>query len=599
MTEGSLLHDAIVYLAAAVVCVPVAARLGFGSVIGYLAAGAVIGPWGLGLVAHAESTMRFAEFGVVLMLFLIGLELDPKRLIQMRGPVFVGGGLQMAACGGALAAALMAAGLSWQGAVAAGIAGAMSSTAISIQSMTERNLLPAPLGRASLAILLFQDISAIAVLALVPLLGTAQPGGQPAWIQALSAVGAIAGVVVVGRFVLPPVMRLIARSEVREIFTAFALLLVIAIAEAMQIAGLSMGLGAFLAGVLLASSEYRHALEADIAPFKGLLLGLFFIAVGMSIDFGLAMDQPVRLALLVGGLVLIKGVVLASIAPAVGVGKRERWLFAWLLSQAGEFTFVVYTAARVADALPADWEALLTASAALSLATTPLLILLHDRLTVRRAQEQREADAIDGEGTEVIVAGFGRYGQIVTRLLLAHDVRVTVLDHSPEQIDLLRKFGYQVFYGDATRLDLLEAAGARKAKLLVVAIDDVADSLALVDRARAEFPSLRIVARARNVRHWLELQDRGVTAVERETFESSLRTGRAALEALGVAPFEAREFADAFRRRNLGVLRSLLPHFRDDAKAVALAKSGRQELEENLRRDREARRTDGGADGWH
>ena len=599
MNEGSLLHDAIVYLAAAVVCVPLAARLGLGSVIGYLAAGAVIGPWGLGLVEHAESAMHFAEFGVVLMLFLIGLELDPKRLIQMRGPVFAGGGLQMATCAAVLAAGLMGAGLSWQGAVAAGLAIAMSSTAIAIQTMTERNLLPTPLGRASFANLLFQDIAAIAVLALVPLLGTARPGGQPAWMQALTGVGAIAGVVLVGRFVLPPVMRLIARSEVREIFTAFALLLVIVIAEAMHLAGLSMGLGAFLAGVLLASSEYRHALEADIAPFKGLLLGLFFIAVGMSVDFGLAADQPGRLALMLGGLLVLKGAALALIAPAVGVEKRERWLFAGLLAQGGEFAFVVFAAARAADALPAEWDALLTGAVALSMATTPLLILAHDRLTARRAREQREADAIDGEGTEVIVAGFGRYGQIVTRLLLAHDVRVTVLDHSPEQIDLLRKFGYQVFYGDATRLDLLEAAGARKAKLLVVAIDDVADSLALVDLARAEFPVLRIVARARNVRHWLELQDRGVTAVERETFESSLRTGRSALEALGMDPYEAREFADAFRRRNLGVLRGLLPHFRDEAKTVALAKSGRQELEENLRRDREARRSEGGADGWH
>lgn len=599
MAEGSLLHDAIVYLTAAVVCVPVAARLGLGSVIGYLAAGAVIGPWGLGLVAHAESAMHFAEFGVVLMLFLIGLELDPKRLLQMRGPVFRGGGLQMAACATVLTAGLMGVGLPWQGAVAAGLAVAMSSTAIAIQTMTERNLLPTPLGRASFAILLFQDIAAIAVLALVPLLGTAPPGGHPAWIQALKGLGAIAGVVLVGRFVLPPVMRVIARSEVREIFTAFALLLVITIAEAMQIAGLSMGLGAFLAGVLLASSEYRHALEADIAPFKGLLLGLFFIAVGMSIDFGLATAQPIRLALLLGGLLVLKGAVLALMAPAVGVEKAERWLFAGLLAQGGEFAFVVFAAARTVNALPAEWDALLTGAVALSMASTPVLLLLHDRVTARHAREQREADAIDGEGTEVIVAGFGRYGQIVTRLLLAHDVRVTVLDHSPEQIDLLRRFGYQVFYGDATRLDLLEAAGARKAKLLVVAIDDVADSLALVDLARLEFPSLRIVARARNVRHWLELRDRGVTAVERETFESSLRTGRSALEALGMDPFEAREFADAFRRRNRGVLDGLLPHFRDEAKTVALAKSGRQELEENLRRDREARRSEGGADGWH
>ncbi len=598
MAEGSLIHDAIVYLAAAVVCVPIAARLGLGSVIGYLVAGCLIGPSGIGLIREAQSTMHFAEFGVVLMLFLIGLELDVKRLMQMRRPVFLSGGLQMAACAAALAAGLLALGLSWQGALAAGAGLAMSATAIAIQTMTERNLLNAPVGRTTFGILLFQDISAIPIMALVPLLGAEVAGAEPGWLQAAKAFGAIAGVFLFGRFLTRPLMRLIARSDVREIFTAFALLLVIAIAEAMTLAGLSMALGAFLAGVLLASSEYRHALEADIAPFKGLLLGLFFIAIGMSIDFALVVEAPWLLALLVIGLVAIKAVTMALLAPMLGVAGRERWLFAALLSQGGEFTFVVFGVAQKAGVLSSRWEALLTAAVALSMATTPLLMLLHERLTAHRAREEREADTIEAEGTEVIVAGFGRYGQIVSRLLLAQGARITVLDHSPDQIDLIRKFGYKVFYGDATRLDLLEAAGAHGAKLLVVAIDDVADSLALVDLAREQFPQLRIVARARNVRHWLELTERGVSAVERETFESALRTGRAALETLGMAPFEAREFADGFRRRNLATLQSLVPHFRDEAKSVALAKSGRQELEENLRRDREARSSHGGSEGW-
>ncbi len=598
MAEGSLIHDAIVYLAAAVVCVPIAARLGLGSVIGYLVAGCLIGPSGIGLISEAQSTMHFAEFGVVLMLFLIGLELDVKRLMQMRRPVFLSGGLQMAACAAALSAGLLALGLSWQGALAAGAGLAMSATAIAIQTMTERNLLNAPVGRTTFGILLFQDISAIPIMALVPLLGAEVAGAEPGWLQAAKAFGAIAGVFLFGRFLTRPLMRLIARSDVREIFTAFALLLVIAIAEAMTLAGLSMALGAFLAGVLLASSEYRHALEADIAPFKGLLLGLFFIAIGMSIDFALVVEAPWLLALLVIGLVAIKAVTMALLAPMLGVAGRERWLFAALLSQGGEFTFVVFGVAQKAGVLSSRWEALLTAAVALSMATTPLLMLLHEKLTAHRAREEREADTIEAEGTEVIVAGFGRYGQIVSRLLLAHGARITVLDHSPDQIDLIRKFGYKVFYGDATRLDLLEAAGAHGAKLLVVAIDDVADSLALVDLAREQFPKLRIVARARNVRHWLELTERGVSAVERETFESALRTGRAALESLGMAPFEAREFADGFRRRNLATLQSLVPHFRDEAKSVALAKSGRQELEENLRRDREARSSHGGSEGW-
>jgi glutathione-regulated potassium-efflux system ancillary protein KefC len=348
-----------------------------------------------------------------------------------------------------------------------------------------------------------------------------------------------------------------------------------------------MALGAFLAGVLLASSEYRHALETDIAPFKGLLLGLFFIAVGMSIDFGLVATRPGQLALLVVGLLLVKGLALVVIAPTLEVAS-ERWLFAALLAQAGEFAFVVFGVARGARVLPGEWDALLTAAVALSMAATPLLLLAHDAVVVRRARSERAADAIDDNTAPVIVAGAGRYGQIIARLLFARGEKVTVLDHDPDQIDLLRKFGFKVFYGDATRLDLLEAAGAAKARLLVVAIDDVEDNLALVDLARSAFPNLKIIARARNVRHWLELADRGIRATERETFESALRSGRQALEVLGLSPYEAREVAETFRRSNTATLEAMLPHFRDEAKTVAVAKSGREELEENLRRDREA-----------
>jgi glutathione-regulated potassium-efflux system ancillary protein KefC len=599
MAEGSILRDALVYMAAAVVCVPIAKRLGLGSVLGYLIAGCLIGPWGVGWVREAESALHFAEFGVVLMLFLIGLELELKRLIQMRGPVFGGGGLQMVACGLPLAVGLVIAGLPWQGALAAGLAVAMSSTAIAVQTMTERNLLNAPVGKSGFAVLLFQDIAAIPLIALVPLLGVQAADADPGWLQAVKALAAIAGVIVIGRFLTRPLMRLIARADVREIFTAFALLLVIGIAQLMNAAGLSMGLGAFLAGVLLASSEYRHALESDIAPFKGLLLGLFFIAVGMSVNFGLVAGQPLLLAALVGGLLVIKGGMLALIAPRLRVDARERWLFAALLAQGGEFAFVVFGVARQAQLLAPEWEALLTAAVALSMAATPLMLVALDKLAARGAREQREADDIDGEGTQVIIAGYGRYGQIVGRLLLAHDVRVTVLDHSPEHIDMVRKFGYTVFYGDATRLDLLEAAGAAKAKLLIIAIDDIDDSLALADLARHQFPRLKIIARARNVRHWLELAERGIGSVERETFESSLRSGRAALEALGMPPYEAREAADDFRRRNLANLSAMVADFRDEAKLVAAAKSSRTELEEQLRRDRDARGQRTGAEGWH
>jgi glutathione-regulated potassium-efflux system ancillary protein KefC len=597
MAEPSILSDAIVYLGAAVVCVPLAKRSGLGSVLGYLVAGFLIGPSALRWVGDVQSTLHFAEFGVVLMLFLIGLELDLKRLVEMRRAVFGGGALQMAACGMVLAAGLLALGLPWQAALVAGLALAMSSTAIAVQTMNERNLMAAPVGRASFGVLLFQDIAAIPLIALVPFLGTGAGGGE-GWLGAGKAVAAIVAVVLIGRFAIPPLMRLIAKANVREIFTAFALLLVVGIAQLMAGAGLSMALGAFLAGVLLASSEYRHALETDIAPFKGLLLGLFFIAVGMSIDLTQVLARPGLLAVLVIGLLALKGAALALIAPRLEVPRAERWLFAALLAQAGEFAFVVFGVGREAQVLPREWEGLLTAAVALSMAATPLLLIAFDRLTARLARADRSPDAIDDDTAPVIIAGFGRYGQIVGRVLLAQGIRITVLDHDPDQIESIRKFGYKVFYGDATRLDLLEAAGAAKARLLVVAIDDVADSLALVDRVKESFPNLAIVARARNVRHWLELADRGVTAIERETFESALKSARATLTLLGVEPYEAREVAEAFRRQNLATLAALLPHFRDEARTVAIAKSGREELEENLRRDREARAQQS-ADGWH
>ena len=586
MAEATMLRDALVYLGAAVVCVPLAKRLRLGSVLGYLIAGCLIGPWGLAFVTNVDSILRFAEFGVVLMLFLIGLELDVKRLVEMHTTVFGGGALQMAVCGALLGVAAWIAGLDWRGAIVAGLALAMSSTAIALQTMAERNVLGAPLGRSAFAVLLFQDIAAIPLIALVPLLGGV-PGGEPGWQLALKGLGAIAVVVLIGRVLTRPIFRLIAAADVREVFTAFALLLVFGIAELMSLAGLSMALGAFLAGVLLASSEYRHALETDIAPFKGLLLGLFFIAVGMSIDFGLVANRPLQLGLLVVGLLAIKSVALAAIAPRLQVADEQRWLFAALLAQSGEFAFVVFGIARSSRVLSNEWDALLTAAVALSMAATPLLLLVHDRVLAQRTKVERAADLIDDNSAPVIVAGAGRYGQIIARLLYAHGVRVTVLDHDPDTIDLLRRFGFKVFYGDARRLDLLRAAGAATARLLVVAIDDVEDSLDLVDLVRSEFPQLAIVARARNVRHWLELADRGITLAERETFESALRSGRQALQVLGLAPFEAREIAARFRRANLATLAAMQPHFRDEAKTVAIAKSGREELEENLRRDRE------------
>jgi len=581
------MRDALVFFAAAVICVPIAARLKLGSVLGYLIAGALVGPWGLRLVGESDATHNLADLGVVLMLFAIGLELDPKRLADMRRDVFGGGALQLALCGGALGLALFAAGLPWQAAVVAGFALAMSSTAIALQTMAERNELATPTGRTSFAILLFQDIAAIPLIALVPLLGGVESdSAHPLWQRMAIAAAAVAGVVFVGRHLTRPALRVIAKVNVRELFTAFALLLVLGIAQLMSLAGISMTLGAFLAGVLLANSEFRHALESDIEPFRGLLLGLFFISVGMTIDFGLLASRPGTVAGALVAFLVLKSAALWLVARLLGVNARQRLLFAAMLSQAGEFAFVVFASARNVELLDREQDALLTMIVALSMALTPLLLLLHDRWVSQRAKPKRDADTIDRQA-QVIIAGFGRFGQIVGRLLLANDIHPVVLDHDPDQVEVLRRFGFEVYYGDATRLDLLEAAGAGKARLLVNAVDGVEDSIALVDRVREHFPSLPIISRARNVSHYLELRLRGVTVIERETFESSLRAGRRVLESLGMDPFRAREMADAFRRYNAQTVEQQLAAYKDETRYMAAAKAGRQELEEQFRRDRE------------
>ncbi|MGE5094398.1 MAG: glutathione-regulated potassium-efflux system protein KefC [Betaproteobacteria bacterium] len=591
------MREALIFLASAVVCVPIAARLGLGSVLGYLLAGAAIGPWGLRFIDGAGATQNLAELGVVLMLFVIGIELDPRRLGAMRREVFRYGTLQMAACGAALAAFLLAIGLPWQASVIGGLALALSSTAVAVQAMVERNELRTPTGNTAFGILLFQDMAAIPLIALVPLLGHVdRVDSQPLWQKLAIAAAAIAGVVVIGRYLTRPVLRLVARIRIRELFTAFALFLVLGVAELVSMAGLSMGLGAFLAGVLLADSEFRHALESDIEPFKGLLLGLFFISVGMTIDFGLLASRPLLVGALVGGFVVVKIAALWGVARIIGVSARERWLFAFLLAQAGEFGFVVFASARTAGVVSREWEALFIMAVALSMALTPLLLIAHDRWICRRARSERAADTIEATGP-VIIAGFGRFGQIVGRLLLANDIRPVILDHDADQVESVRKFGYRVFYGDATRLDLLETAGAARARLLVNAIDGIEDSLALVDRVRANFPDLPIIGRARNVSHYLELRLRGVTVIERETFESALRAGRAALEALGVDRFRAREMADAFRRHNLATVESQMAVYEDETRYMAAAKAGREELEQSFARDRERFEREHGG-GW-
>jgi glutathione-regulated potassium-efflux system ancillary protein KefC len=587
------LTNSLIYLGAAVLVVPLARALGLGSIIGYLAAGIAIGPWGLGLVTNVEDILHFAEFGVVLMLFLVGLELEPKRLWSLRRPIFGWGSAQVLGCAAVLLVAAMLAGASWRVSLVAALGLALSSTAIALQVMGERNLLRTSAGQAGFSILLFQDVAAIPVLALLPLLASSSEAGQVAgdgWIwDALKIVGVVAGIILGGRLVIRPLLRWIAKSNTPEIFTAASLLLVVAIAALMQLVGLSMALGAFLAGVLLAESEYRRELETDIEPFKGLLLGLFFIAVGMSIDFGVIARSPGLMAAIVVGLLLLKAIVIYAVARLMGLPVQDRPVFTLLLAQGGEFAFVVFQAAAGSRVLTPEMASLLIGAVAISMLISPLLLVAIDRLLMPRfmAGHTRQLEEIsEPQNAPIIIAGFGRYGQIVGRLLNAQGLAATVLDHDADMIEAARSFGYKVFYGDATRLDLLRTAGAAQAKVLVIAVDDTEQSLAIVRLASEHFPQLEIVARARDVTHWNELRDLGVTRVEREVFESSLRSGRTVLEVLGYPAGEARRQAMRFRRHNLALFEKMYPHHKDRAKVIAVIKQGRAQLEEQMARER-------------
>ncbi|MDP9900639.1 glutathione-regulated potassium-efflux system protein KefC [Variovorax ginsengisoli] len=601
----------LIYLGAAVIVVPLSKALGLGSIIGYLAAGIAIGPWGLGLVSSVQEVLHFAEFGVVLMLFLVGLELEPDRLWSLRRPIFGWGSAQVMGCAAVLFLVGWLAGASWQVALVGALGLALSSTAIALQVFGERNLLPTASGQAGFSILLFQDVAAIPILALLPLLADGSNAHEPITgaaraLQAAKIVGVIAAIVLGGRLLLRPLLRWIARSNTPEIFTAASLLLVVAIAALMQVVGLSMALGAFLAGVLLAESEYRRELETDIEPFKGLLLGLFFIAVGMSIDFGVLMAHPGLMALVVAGFLVLKFAVIYGIGMAMDVPFQQRPVFTLLLAQGGEFAFVVFQSAGP-DVLPPAVSSFLIGAVALSMLVSPLLLVLIDKFVLPRYSQakgarQGLAEISEPQDAKVVICGFGRYGQIVGRVLSAQGLKVTVLDHDPDTVEGLREFGFRVFYGDATRLDLLRIAGAGSARAIVVAVDDIDQSLEIVDLARAHFPQAALVARARNVTHFYKLRDRGVEHIERELFESSLRSARSVLEVLGWPAHEARESTLRFRHRNLQITADAYPHYKDRAKLIAVAKQGRQQFQEQIareREEREERHKRGGSDWGH
>lgn len=576
--EG-FLYQASIFLVAAVIAVPIATRLGLGSVLGYLIAGVVIGPV-LGLVGSSETTelQHFAEFGVVMMLFLVGLELEPKALWDMRAKLLGLGGLQVSITAAIVMMAAMSLGQPFTIALAIGLVFALSSTAIVLQTLNEKGLMKSDGGQASFSVLLFQDIAVIPMLALIPLLAIPELlehlhhgddghhgesfsliDGLAGWQVALVTLGAIAFVVVGGNYLARPLFRFIADSKLREMFTATALFLVIGIAFLMTLVGLSPALGTFLAGVVLANSEFRHELESDIDPFKGLLLGLFFITVGAGIDFGLLFDNFGSILGMTIGLILIKAAVLMGLAIAFKIRGGDKLLFSLGLAQAGEFGFVLLSFTVQNGVIPAELSSTLLLIVALSMLLTPVLFILYEQVLLPRlvaGQAEQEADDITEQGV-AIIAGNGRFGQISNRVLLGNGYRTVVLDHRAELIENMRKFGVRSFFGDASRPDLLHAAGLHEAKLLIVAIDNPEQATEIVKHARRENPSIHIVARAIDRHHVYALYRAGANDIVRETFDSALRAARSALEALGVHPYDAEKTVTVFQDQDRRWLREL------------------------------------------
>lgn len=589
MTEYGLLQNAIVYLSASVIAVPIMKRLGLGSVLGYLAAGTAIGPWGFGFVKNVEDIRHFAEFGVVLLLFIIGLELKPKTLWTMRRSIIGTGGSQLLFTSILLLLIGLALGYSFNTSLVVAMGLSLSSTAIALQSLKERNLLATHAGNSTFSVLLFQDIAVIPILALLPALGVVvADSGDSAWLGLLKAVGVIAAIVVGGHYLTRPIFRYIANTGMREIFTAFSLLLVFGISLLVNAVGMSMALGAFLAGVLLAESEYRHELEVEIEPFKGLLMGLFFISVGMSIDFGLLLKDPLIILALVVLLVLVKGAVLWLLAKAAKIPKSQSSLFVFLLSQGGEFAFVIFSVASGSGVLQQATVDYLVVIVALSMLSTPFLLLLYQHVIAPRfinLDQPPEPDAIE-EDNPVIIAGFGRFGRTVGRLLHANGIATTILDHDPDQIETIRRFGYKVYYGDASRYEILHAAGADKAKLLIITIDDADAVLDIIDQVQKHFPNLTIITRARNNGHVYEILQRGVSLFRRELYESALQLGEEALKQLGFGAYRSKTATQVFHAYDKKLLRELhKTEAPEDRRLLSL--QAREDIEQILTADAE------------
>ncbi|EDF1081917.1 glutathione-regulated potassium-efflux system protein KefB [Salmonella enterica subsp. enterica serovar Enteritidis] len=593
MEGADLLTAGVLFLFAAVAAVPLAARLGIGAVLGYLLAGIAIGPWGLGFISDVDEILHFSELGVVFLMFIIGLELNPSRLWQLRRSIFGVGAAQVLLSAAVLAGLLMLADFLWQAAVVGGIGLAMSSTAMALQLMREKGMNRSESGQLGFSVLLFQDLAVIPALALVPLLaGSADEHFD--WFKVAMKVLAFAVMLIGGRYLLRPVFRFIAASGVREVFTAATLLLVLSAALFMDALGLSMALGTFIAGVLLAESEYRHELENAIDPFKGLLLGLFFISVGMSLNLGVLYTHLLWVAASVVILVVIKMLTLYLLARLYGIRSSERMQF----SQGGEFAFVLFSTASSQRLFQGDQMALLLVTVTLSMMTTPLLMKGIDKWLSRRLNGPEENDEkpwVEDDKPQVIVVGFGRFGQVIARLLMANKMRITVLERDIGAVNLMRKYGYKVYYGDATQVELLRSAGAEAAESIVITCNEPEDTMKLVELCQQHFPHLHILARARGRVEAHELLQAGVTQFSRETFSSALELGRKTLVSLGMHPHQAQRAQLHFRRLDMRMLRELIPEHSDMVQ-ISRAREARRELEEIFQREMQQERRQ--LDGW-
>ena len=574
MDQHQFLFQAIIFLTVAVIFVPVAKKLGLGSVLGYLLAGVVIGPFVLGFIVNeGESILHFAEFGVVLMLFLIGLELQPELLWKLRKSIVGLGLMQLLITTICIAALAIAFGFGWEHALVLGMILSMSSTAIVLQILSEKGLLKTTAGQSAFAVLLFQDIAVIPILAILPLFSKAVSGkaaeaareimwidGAPGWLRGLIVLGSIGGIIIVGRLLIRPLLRIVAKTEMREIFTAMSLLIVIAIAELMTQIGLSPALGAFLAGVVLANSEYRHELESDIEPFKGLLLGIFFMAVGASINFHLVADKIGTVISWVLLLIVIKSCVLLLLGRIIKMGAKPNFIFSFSLSQVGEFAFVLLSFSLQQGILPQETVSLMIAIVAVSMGLTPIVMLLNEKLIEPRlgteVKPQREPDVID-ERNKVIIAGFGHFGSTVGRFLKSNKINATYLDIDSDRVDVLRRMGFNVFYGDASRLELLDFAGAKDASIIIIAIGSAEKRLEVVDTVKKHFPHLHMLVRSTNRYDAYDQMNAGLLHIYRETLDTSLRVGVDAMSILGYRKYTARHLAKTFFKYDEQALKRL------------------------------------------